>query len=284
MATATPCIDQQTACTPTLLLAFALGENPWKLGFTTGAAQRPRERQVAAGACATVLEEMRRAKQRLGLPDNTRVVSGDEAGREGLWLHRCFVRPGREHSVVDSASMAVHRRSRRAKTERLDVPKRLTMRRRYAAGERKVWRVVRGPSVAEADRRQRHRERPTAKRDRPRGRNRRQGWLAGYGVRLALHGEVEAPLEPVPQADGSLLPPALRARLTRAWQQMCFLPAQLTALEGARRAALRTRQEPVMAQVRPWSTWRGIGVKSAWLLVMACLAWRDWQTPKQGGA
>jgi hypothetical protein len=54
MATATPCIDQQTACTPTLFLAFELGENPWKLGCTTGAAQRPRARQVAAGACATV--------------------------------------------------------------------------------------------------------------------------------------------------------------------------------------------------------------------------------------
>ena len=89
MAPATPCMDQQTACTPTLLLAFELGENTWKLGFTTGAAQRPRARQGAAGECATVWEEMRRAKHRFGLPDHTRVVSGYEAGREGFWRHRC---------------------------------------------------------------------------------------------------------------------------------------------------------------------------------------------------
>ena len=57
MATATPCIDQQTACPPTLFLAFELGEHTWKLGFTTGAAQRPRERQVAACEFSTVLEE-----------------------------------------------------------------------------------------------------------------------------------------------------------------------------------------------------------------------------------
>ena len=39
-----------------------------------------------------------------------------------------------------------------------------------------------------------------------------------------------------------------------------------------------------MEQVRPWSTLRGIGVKSAWVLVMACFAWRDLQTPKPVGA
>ena len=49
MATATPGMDQQTACPPTLCLACELGENQGKLGCTTGAAPRPRERQGAAG-------------------------------------------------------------------------------------------------------------------------------------------------------------------------------------------------------------------------------------------
>jgi hypothetical protein len=52
--TATPCMDQQTTGTPTVCLAFELGENTWKLGCTTGAAQRPRERQIAAGDAVTV--------------------------------------------------------------------------------------------------------------------------------------------------------------------------------------------------------------------------------------
>jgi transposase len=218
------------------------------------------------------------------LPENTRVVSCYEAGRDGLWLHRFFVRHGRENSVVDSASIAVNRRYRRAKTDRLDVHKLLTMLLRYAAGERKVWSVVRVPSVEEEDRRQLHRALLTAKRDRTRVSNRMQGVLAGYGVRMALHGDVEAQLAQVHQEDGSLLPPALRARLTRAWQQVCFLTTPITALEGERRAALRTRQEPVMEQVRHLSTLRGIGVNSAWLFVREFFAWRDLQTPKQVGA
>jgi transposase len=95
MATpATTHVNQETAVTPTLFLAFELGVNKWKLGFTTGAAQRPRERQVPAGDCHTVLEEIRRAKSRCGLPEAARVVSCYEAGRDGFWLHRFFNQPG----------------------------------------------------------------------------------------------------------------------------------------------------------------------------------------------
>ena len=186
--------------------------------------------------------------------------------------------------MVDSASLEVQRRSRRAQTERLDVPQRLTMRLRYAAGARKGWSVGRVPRVAEADRRQLQRARLTAPRDRTWVRQRMQGWRAGDGVRRALHGEVEAPLAPGPQADGALRPPAWRARRTRAWPPVCCLPAQRTEREGARRAARRTRPAPVMAKVRPWSTVRGSGGQSAWLVVLACCAWRDLQTPTHGGA
>jgi transposase len=80
--------DQATTHRPTLLLAFELGVTTWKRGFTTGVAQRPRERPMAAGDVHGLGEEMTRAKRRFGLPDDARVVSCDEAGREGFWLHR----------------------------------------------------------------------------------------------------------------------------------------------------------------------------------------------------
>jgi transposase len=146
--TATTRVQQETACPPTLFLAFELGVNKWKLGFTTGAAQRPRERQVPAGDCPTVLEEIRRAKSRFGLPEEARVVSCYEAGRDGFWLHRFLVSQGVDNVVVDSASIEVNRRYRRAKTDRLDVHKLLTMLLRHVAGEKKVWSVVRVPSGA----------------------------------------------------------------------------------------------------------------------------------------
>jgi hypothetical protein len=67
MATrAAPCIDPHTTQRPTLLLAFELGGNTWKLGFATGAAQRPRARHMLAGAVHVRHEEIARAKPRCG--------------------------------------------------------------------------------------------------------------------------------------------------------------------------------------------------------------------------
>src|SRR4029453_4886595 len=82
---------------PTLFLAFELGGNTWKLGFTTGAAQRPRERRMPGGAVQGLLEEIGRAKQRFGLPADAPVISCYEAGRDGFWLHRFLGPQGMEN-------------------------------------------------------------------------------------------------------------------------------------------------------------------------------------------
>jgi hypothetical protein len=85
---AVPRTAQATTHRPTLVLAFALGVTPWKLGCTTGMAQRPRARTMPAGDVHSLAEEMPRAKRRVGCPEDARVVRGYEAGREGLWRHR----------------------------------------------------------------------------------------------------------------------------------------------------------------------------------------------------
>jgi len=277
-------IEQDTLPQPTLFLAFELGQNTWKLGFTIGMAQQPRERTIPAGALETLQQEIARAKQRFGLPEAARVVSCYEAGRDGFWLHRALVTHGVQNHVIDSASIEVNRRQRRAKTDRLDVRKLLMMLLRHSAGEKKVWSVVRVPSVEEEDRRQLHRELTTAKQDRTRVINRIKGLLAGHGVQLALEGDVDAQLDQVHQWDGSPLPSALLSRLKRAWQQVGFLTTQIQTLEAERRALWRRREDPVIDQVRQLFTLRGIGVNSAWLYVMEFFAWRDFQTPKQVGA
>ena len=277
-------IEQATLPQATLFLAFELGQNTWKLGFTIGMAQQPRERTIPAGALETLQQESARAKQRFGLPEDARVVSCYEAGRDGFWLHRALVAHGVQNHVIDSASIEVNRRQRRAKTDRLDVRKLLMLLLRHSAGEQKVWSVVRVPSVEEEDRRQLHREMLTATQDRTRVINRIKGLLAGHGVQLALEGAVDAQLDQVHQWDGAPLPSALLSRLKRAWQQVCFLTTQIQTLEAERRALWRRREDPVIDQVRQLFTLRGIGVNSAWLYVMEFFAWRDFQTPKQVGA
>ena len=137
MTTATPIrMAHDLIDRPVLFVAFALGANQWKLGFTTGAAQRPRERNVPARQSEAVRDEIRKAKERFGLPADAPVLSCYEAGRDGFWLHRWLVTQGVDNCVVDAASIEVNRRHRRAKTDRLDVQKLLMMLLRPAAGER----------------------------------------------------------------------------------------------------------------------------------------------------
>ena len=183
-------MQQSTALTTptTLLFAFELGERVWKLGFTTGLGQRPRIRQIAAGAVDRVLEEIMRAKNRLKLPADAAVVSCYEAGRDGCWLHRWLLAQGVTNHVVDSSSIEVNRRARRAKTDRLDLAGLLSLLARYLLGDQRVWRVVRVPSVAEEDARQLHRTWESVQQDRSRLICRLQGLLVTQGVQTGYIG------------------------------------------------------------------------------------------------
>src|SRR5213596_3561233 len=150
---------------PTLYLAFELGNRDWKLGFTTGFGQPPRERTIAARDLAALAAELTQAQRRFALPAEAPVLSCYEAGRDGFWLHRALTAQGVTNLVVDSSSIEVNRRRRRAKSDRLDVRKLLSMLMRYAQGERQVWRVVKVPSVEAEDHRHLHRDLETLKQE-----------------------------------------------------------------------------------------------------------------------
>ena len=107
----------------TLWLGFELGSTKWTLGFTTGAAQRPRVVSIRSGDVEAVARAIAAAQVRFGVAAETVVRSCYEAGRDGFWLHRWLGAHGIENVVVDSSSIEVNRRARHAKTDRLDVRK-----------------------------------------------------------------------------------------------------------------------------------------------------------------
>ena len=115
-----------------LYMAFELGEKNWKLALGDGA-RSPSRYTVAAGDTAALLECIAKAKARCGLAPEASVHSCYEAGRDGFWLHRWLIEHGIDNIVVDSASIEVNRRARRAKTDRLDGDKLLAMLIRYDA-------------------------------------------------------------------------------------------------------------------------------------------------------
>ena len=119
--TATTRMTECSVSAATLYLAFELGSTKWTLGFTPAPAQRPRVRTIAAGDLRALEQELSAAKARFGLALETPVRSCYEAGRDGFWLHRWLLDQGVANVVVDSSSIEVNRKARRAKTDRLDV-------------------------------------------------------------------------------------------------------------------------------------------------------------------
>jgi transposase len=266
-----------------LFVAFELSEKTWKLGFTTGHGQKPRERSIAACNQARLLQEGAQAKKRFGLPDTAPVVSCYEAGREGFWLHRFLQAHGITNYIVDSSSIEVNRRRRRAKSDGLDVRKLVSMLIRYAHGERAVWRVVHVPSVAAEDQRHLHRDLETLKQERASTTSRIKGLLSSQGVRLTSLSKLPEQLEALRLWDGSPLPSGLCRRVLRVYAHHQFLSQQIAELEAERRALLQTSQEAALEKVRQLMHLRGIGINGAWLLVMEFFGWRAFKNRREVG-
>lgn len=267
----------------TLHLAFELGNTEWKLAMTTRIEQAPVVRTIAARALAALEAEITRAKTGFGLPLTAPVQSCYEAGRDGFWLHRYLASRGIGNRVVDSSSIEVNRRRRRAKTDRLDACKLVTMLLRAEAGEPKVWSVVNVPTLAEEDRRQVHRELLFARRDRGRHTNRIKGLLASHGVPLARIQDLPTHLATARLWDGTPLPPLLCRRLHREWEAVVGYTTRIRALKQERRQLLKTTDDPAIAQVRQLNQLRGVGIDSAWLYVMEFFAWRQFRNRRQVG-
>jgi transposase len=282
--TATTRPAECTPVTPTLLIALELGRYQWKLAFTIGFGQRARRRTLRTETLGRLAEEIAAAKSRFGLPADAPVASCYEAGPDGFWVHRFLTQLGVRNVVVDSSSIEVNRRARRAKTDRLDVERLLALLLRYESGERSALRVIRVPTAADEHRRQQHRELRTLITDRRRVLNRIGGLLVTQGVPLKVQMDFPARLRGLRQWDGAPLAPALQARLTREWEKAALLTTHIKAIEKQRTVAVRDAADPTMALVRRLLALRGLGEASAWLFVMELFAWRQFRNRRQVGA
>ena len=269
---------------PKLYLAFELSNTQWKLGFTIGHRKRPRLRTVLAGDLMALQEEVGRAKARFQLPANTQAVSCYEAGRDGFWLYRYLTSVGIVNLIVDSASIEVSRRAKRAKTDRMDVGKLLTLLIRYHSGEEAICSVVNVPSVAAEDNRQLHRELGALKTERTRHINRIKGLLASQGVRMAVGKGFLEQLETTCLWNGTPLPPGLRTRLEREHERFQLVNHHIQVLKQERKEIIRFSDQPEIEQVRQLMRLRGIGVNTAWLFVMEFFGWREFRNRREVGA
>ena len=241
-----------------LFVALELSRSTWLIGSSTPGSDRISKHQVPAADTTALLALLKRLKARAERSCGTtvRVISIHEAGLDGFWVHRFLEANGIESHVVDAASIAVNRRSRRAKTDRIDVEKLLDTLIEWARGGRRACSMVRPPSPAEEDERRLTREREALVIERTRHVNRIKGLLATQGVFgfEPMRKSHRRQLEHLHAWDGQTLPPRLKAELARELNRLELVISQVAAVEGERDRALKAQQHPAPSISAPEAT------------------------------
>ena len=267
-----------------LYIAFELSHRKWKLAFSNG--EKMRTVSIDARELDQLQVQIEKAKHRFGFEGQIRVVSCYEAGRDGFWLHRYLLSCGVENVVVDSASIEVNRRKRRAKTDRIDARKLLHKLLRYHGGEQLVWSVVNVPSEEAEDGRQLHRELEVLKKERIMHRNRLKSLLIQQGIAVSNPSSRKflIQLESLRRWDGKELPADLKSRIIREHCRLRMVEEQIYTLGKEREKRVAAADNTSMQQVSNLMTLVGIGMNSSWKFVMEFFAWRDFKNGKQIGA
>ena len=268
----------------TLYMALELSNKKWKLGFSNG--EKNRQVTIAAGDWVDLHTQMDLAKQKLRLAADCRIVSCYEAGRDGFWIHRGLEAEGIENHVVDSASLEVNRRSRRAKTDRIDVQGLLRLLQRYWQGDRKAMSVVRVPTLEQEDERRLHRERGRLLKERGAHSARIKSLLVAQGIRLEIRSDFLQRLETARGGStGYALGVDLKEELRREYERYRLVDQQVRTLEAEQKLRVREACESgSLKQIYQLLQLKGVGWQSSWVLVMEFFGWRDFRNQGQVGA
>src|SRR6516164_6725329 len=106
----------------TLVVVVEMSKASWLVRSVVPGVERQPLKKLEPDAMALLrlIERWRSEAVRAGRPIS-RVALAYEAGRDGFWLARWLIARGIEAHVIHSASVAVSRERKRAKTDRLDA-------------------------------------------------------------------------------------------------------------------------------------------------------------------
>ena len=232
-----------------IFVSLELSRSSWVVtSLSPGKGEKMSKHSVGAGAVGELVslfaDLRRKAEERRG--ERYPIITIQEAGLDGFWLHRALCDEGIESHVVDPASIATPRRRRRAKTDRLDGEALLRALLAYKRGEPRVCAMVVAPTPEEEDRRRLCRERGTLIAERITQVNRIKGLLFAQGIcdYAPLRRDRRVRLAALRTGDGRELPSYLQAQIRRALDRIELLLDQIKAVEAEQEAMLAAARAP----------------------------------------
>ena len=239
-----------------IFISLELSRSTWLVtSLSPGKGERMSKHCVKAGDIAGLLQlfaELKgKAQARTG--QSYPIITIQEAGLDGFWVHRALQQEGIESHVVDPASIATPRRRRRAKTDRLDGETLLRSLLAYKRGEPRVCAMVVAPSPEEEDRRRLCRERRTLIAERITHVNRIKGLLFAQGISdyAPLRRDRRVRLEALRTGDGRALPSHVKAQISRELERVELLLDQIKAVEAEQDALLAEASKPAGKNAAP---------------------------------
>lgn len=255
----------------TVYVAFELSKAKWKLGIVLPGSEKMSRFTITGGDLAALKARLAVARAKAErCCQAVRIVSCYEAGFDGHWLHRWLLEHGVVNHEIDSSSIEVSRRARRAKTDRIDLDKLMRAFLAHLRGEPRACSVVHVPSVENEDCRRGTRERERLLKERTAHTNRIKGLLHAQGIRDAMprNPGFIGSLADLRTGDGRPLPPRLKEEIEREHQRLCVVDKQLSDLEAVNGRELRAAAPGTNAAKVVQLAWlKGIGVAGGQKLV-----------------
>jgi transposase len=231
-----------------IFVSLELSRSHWLItSLSPGGREKMSRHSVPAGDVAGLLARFAELRGKAVARTGTSypIIVIQEAGLDGFWIARVLRREGIESHVVDAASIAVSRRRRRAKTDKIDGEALVRALLAFKRGEPRVCSMVRAPTPEEEDRRRICRERQALTAERVRHVNPRRmrsirpvikGLLfsQGIGDYEPLRRDRRRKLASLRAGDGRALGPNLKAQIGREFDRLELLLEQIAAVEAAR--------------------------------------------------
>ncbi len=248
-----------------IFFSMELSRSKWLITSLAPGGEKMSRYVIEGGDIAGLMDRLRQIREKAQHQTGKLYpfVSIQESGLDGFWIHRVLVSEGVESHVVDPASVAISRRRRRAKTDRLDGEMLVRTLLAWKRGEPRVCSMIVPPTIEQEDRRRNSRERRALIADRVKLVNRIKGLLFSHGIRSfePLKSDRRTRFDELVTGDGRALPPHVRAEALRMLDRIELILEQMKAVEAVRNTLVASapEDEAVPACAANLMTLRGIG-------------------------